>query len=146
MVPYTFTLSSQLIITFIFSSSIFLGIKIIAARRHNLKLFSIFFPSGLSIYLGLILIPIEFISFFFKPISLSTRLFANMVAGHTLLKVIAGFILILANQIGILYFSQFILIFIIFIVMFLELMVGVIQACVFSILCCIYINEILQLH
>jgi len=88
LVPYSFTLTSHLIVTLALSLSIFIGINIVCVRLHGLHMFSLFLPSGTSIVLALLLVPIELISYVFKPISLSIRLFANMMAGHTLLKVI----------------------------------------------------------
>jgi len=149
IIPYTFTISSELIITFALSLSIFIGIQIIAVITHKLQFFSLFFPSGVSVVLSLLLVPIELISFFFKPISLSIRLFANMMAGHTLLKVIAGFTwsLMCINTV---FVSTFITVplglSIITFLFILESGVAVIQAFVFAVLFCIYINDILNLH
>jgi len=91
LVPYAFTLTSHLIVTFALSLFLFIGLNIICIRTHGLEFFSLFLPQGTSFFLALLLVPIELISYFFKPISLSIRLFANMMAGHTLLKVIVGF-------------------------------------------------------
>ena len=92
LVPYSFTLTSHLIVTFALSLALFLGINIICVRLHGLEFFSLFFPSGTSVVLALLLVPIELISYIFKPISLSIRLFANLMSGHSLLKILAGFI------------------------------------------------------
>jgi len=91
LVPYSFTLTSHLIITFTISFFSFIGINIICVKEHGKNILSLFFPAGSSLLLALLLIPIEIVSYIFRPISLSVRLFANMMAGHTLLKVIAGF-------------------------------------------------------
>lgn len=91
LIPYSFTLTSHIIVTFALALFIFIAINIICIRLHGLEFFSLFLPGGTSFILALLLVPIEVISFVFKPISLSIRLFANMMAGHTLLKVIAGF-------------------------------------------------------
>ena len=91
LVPYSFTLTSHLIVTFALALFMFIGINIICVRTHGMEFFSLFLPGGTSFVLALLLVPIELISFIFRPISLSIRLFANMMAGHTLLKVIAGF-------------------------------------------------------
>ena len=77
--------------TFALALFIFIAFNIICIRTHGLAFFSLFLPSGTSFALALLLVPIEVISYVFKPVSLSIRLFANMMAGHTLLKVIAGF-------------------------------------------------------
>jgi len=91
LIPYSFTLTSHLIVTFALSLFLFIGLNIICIQIHGLEFFSLFLPQGTSFFLALLLVPIELISYFFKPISLSIRLFANMMAGHTLLKVIVGF-------------------------------------------------------
>jgi len=91
LIPYSFTLTSHLIVTFTVALFIFLALNIICIQKHGFAFFSLFLPSGTSFVLALLLVPIEFISYIFKPVSLSIRLFANMMAGHTLLKVIAGF-------------------------------------------------------
>ena len=146
IIPYTFTITSELIVTFTLSLSIFIGIQIIAILVHKIKFFSLFFPSGVPIVLSLLLVPIELISFFFKPISLSIRLFANMMAGHTLLKVIAGFAWTLLSLDGLLALIHLIPFSIIIILFFLETGVAMIQAFVFAVLFCIYINDIFNLH
>jgi F-type H+-transporting ATPase subunit a len=91
LIPYSFTLTSHLIVTFTVALFIFLALNIICIQKHGFAFFSLFLPSGTFFVLALLLVPIEFISYIFKPVSLSIRLFANMMAGHTLLKVIAGF-------------------------------------------------------
>jgi ATP synthase subunit 6 len=78
LVPYSFTLTSHLIVTFALAIAIFLGINIICVRIHGLEFFSLFFPAGTSLVLGLLLVPIEVISYVFRPISLGIRLFANI--------------------------------------------------------------------
>jgi F-type H+-transporting ATPase subunit a len=91
LVPYSFTVTSHLIVTFALALTTFIGINIICASKHGKNMFSLFLPSGSSLFLALLLVPIEIVSYIFRPISLSVRLFANMMAGHTLLKVIVGF-------------------------------------------------------
>ena len=90
--------------------------------------------------------PIEIVSYIFRPISLSVRLFANMMAGHTLLKVIAGFAWTMMLAGGGLLIAHTIPLFILIILMFLELGVAIIQAYVFTILICIYLNDAINLH
>ena len=107
---------------------------------------SLFIPSNTSFGLALLLVPIEFVSYIFKPISLGVRLFANLMAGHTLLKVIVGFswsMLLLENLLSIFHFIPLL---ILVILMGLELGVAVIQAYVFTILTCIYLNDGINLH
>ena len=108
---------------------------------------SLFIPSNTSIGLALLLVPIEFISYIFKPISLGVRLFANLMAGHTLLKVIIGFSwsLILLDNFYI-SLTHIIPLFILILLFGLELGVALIQAYVFTILSCIYLNESINLH
>jgi F-type H+-transporting ATPase subunit a len=91
LVPYSFTLTSHLIVTLSLSIGIFIGINIICVRTHGMHFFSLFLPSGTSVVLAFLLVPIELISYIFKPISLEVRLFTNLMAGHTLLKVIVDF-------------------------------------------------------
>ena len=146
LVPYSFTLTSHLIVTFALSIAIFLGINIICIRIHGLEFFSLFFPAGTSLLLGLLLVPIEIISYVFRPISLGIRLFANMMAGHTLLKVIAGFAWSLMGCTGILFLMHYVPLLILLPLFGLELAVGLIQAFVFSVLTCIYLNDAVNLH
>jgi len=91
LVPYSFTATSHLIVTFTLSFSVFIGINIITFEKYKIKTFSLFLPANTSFFLALLLVPIEFISYIAKPISLGVRLFINLMAGHSLLKVIIGF-------------------------------------------------------
>jgi len=146
IIPFAFTITSLFIVCLSISGVVFLGIQLIGIKKHGLQLFSLFIPSGISVELSLLLIPIEFISFIFKPISLSVRLFANMVAGHILLKVVAGFIWSIMSLIGFSSLSHLIIILLFIILVGLEIFVAFIQAFVFTTLICIYINETLYLH
>ena len=128
------------------SLSIFIGINIIGYGYHKQRLLSLFIPANTSFLLALILVPIEFLSYVAKPISLGVRLFINLMAGHTLLKVIVGFswsILILESTF---FYIQTIPLVILVILMGLELAVAIIQAYVFIILTCIYLNDTINLH
>ena len=91
LIPYSFTATSHLIVTFSLSLSIFIGINVICIQTHKFHMLSLFIPPNTSFGLALLLVPIELLSYIFKPISLGVRLFANLMAGHTLLKVIVGF-------------------------------------------------------
>jgi len=91
LIPYSFAVTSHLIVTFTFALMIFIGINIICINKHGMNMLSLFLPAGSSFLLAILLVPIEIVSYLFRPISLSVRLFANIMAGHTLLKVIAGF-------------------------------------------------------
>jgi len=146
LIPYSFTLTSHFIITFSLSLSFFLGINIICMKYHGVRMFSLFLPSGTTIYLALLLVPLEMISYFFKPISLSVRLFANMMAGHLLLKVIVGFSFSLLSSAGFYFLLNFIPLFILLPLFGFKLFVSFIQAFVFSLLICIYINDSISLH
>jgi len=146
LVPYSFTLTSHLIVTLGISLSIFIGINIICVRLHGMRFFSLFLPSGTSVVLAFLLVPIELISYIFKPISLSIRLFANMMAGHTLLKVIAGFAFALMSNVGIYFLLHYVPLLILIPLFALELGVALIQSFVFSILICIYLNDAINLH
>ena len=139
MIPYSFTFTSHIIVTFALAAFIFIGVTIIALIKHKMHFFSFFVIPGLPIYMLPLLIPIEIISYLSRPISLSVRLFANMLAGHTLLKVFAGFVVSLGFA-GVLPLA--------FIVALtgLEILIAFLQAYVFAILTCLYINDALHLH
>lgn len=141
LIPYTFTSTSHLFVTFFLSFSIFIGINIITVEKYGLKSFSLFLPANTSFLLALVLVPIEFVSYIAKPVSLGVRLFINLMAGHTLLKVIAGFawgMLVLENLISIGSALPMLTLVILF---GLELGVALIQTYVFIILICIYIQD-----
>jgi ATP synthase subunit 6 len=141
LIPYSFTATSHLIITFTLSFSIFIGINIITFKKYKMKTFSLFLPTNTSFFLALLLVPIEFISYIAKPISLGVRLFINLMAGHSLLKVIIGFswsMLLLENLTSIGLLIPMIILIILF---GLELGVALIQTYVFIILTCIYIQD-----
>lgn len=91
LLPYSFTVTSHLIVTFMLSFSIFISINIITFATYKMKIFSLFLPSNTTFFLALLLVPIEFVSYIAKSISLGVRLFINLMAGHSLLKVIVGF-------------------------------------------------------
>jgi len=139
MIPYSFTFTSHIIVTFALAAVVFIGVTILGFIKHGLHFFSFFIIPGLPWYMLPILLPIEIISYLSRPISLSVRLFANMLAGHTLLKVFAGFVLPL-GLVGILPLA--------FIVALtgLEILIAFLQAYVFAILTCLYINDAIHLH
>nr|AVR57501.1 ATPase subunit 6 [Entomoneis sp.] len=141
LIPYTFTTTSHLFVTFMLSFSIFIGINIITIETYGFKSFSLFLPSNTSFFLALVLVPIEFVSYVAKPVSLGVRLFINLMAGHTLLKVIAGFswsMLALENYIS---FGSILPMATLVVLFGLELGVALIQTYVFIILICIYIQD-----
>jgi ATP synthase subunit 6 len=141
LIPYSFTTTSHLFVTFTLSFAVFIGVNIITFQKYKLKTFSLFLPANTPFFLALLLVPIEFISHLSKPISLGVRLFINLMAGHTLLKVIIGFswsMLLLES-----FTSIGLLIPLIILVMLfgLELGVALIQTYVFITLTCIYIQD-----
>jgi len=139
MLPYGYTFTSQIAVTFFMAIVVFLGVTLIGLFKHGLHFFSLFFPHGAPLFTAPILIPIELVSYLSRPISLSVRLFANMTVGHVLLKVLAGFVVAL----GI--FGVVPLVVLVAITA-LELLVALLQAYIFTILCCIYLNDALHLH
>lgn len=139
MLPYSFTFTSQIILTFGLATIVFCAVLFIGLLRHGFKFFTLFLPEGAPLLMAPLLIPIEIISFLSRPISLSVRLFANMVAGHTMIKVFGlftislgvwGFSTIMANSVLIGF----------------EFLVAFLQAYVFSVLACLYLNDAIYLH
>jgi len=146
LVPYSFVITSHLIQTMVLALTIFLGVIIICVSTHGFRMLSIFLPGGTSMVLAFLLVPIEMVSFFFKPLSLAVRLFANTMAGHTLLKVIVGFAWAMMGSGGLLLMGHILPLAVLVILFGLELAVALIQAYVFTILSCIYINDAIVLH
>ena len=140
MIPYSFTFTSHVIVTFAMALTVFIGVTILGFVKHGIHFFSFFVPPGVSIILWPLMIPIEVISYLSRPISLAVRLFANLTAGHTMLKVFAGFVVSLGIVGGFLPFA--------FVVALtgLELLIAFLQAYVFTILTCFYINDAIHLH
>ena len=139
MIPYSFTFTSHIAVTLTMAVVIFLLVTIVAVMKHGVKFFSFFLPEGVPIILSPLMVIIEVISYFTRPFSLSVRLFANMMAGHTLLKVIGGFVVPL-GIFGIVPIAGLVA------VMGLEFLIAFLQAYIFTILTCIYINDAIHLH
>jgi F-type H+-transporting ATPase subunit a len=139
MMPYSFTFTSHIIVTFGLALTVFVGVTILGIAKHGVKFLGFFVPSGTPVLMWPLMIPIEVISYLSRPISLSVRLFANMTAGHTLLKVFASFVVSMGIA-GVVPFA--------FVVALtgLEFLIAFLQAYVFTILTCIYINDALHLH
>ena len=139
MMPYSFTFTSHIVVTFTMALFVFIGVTIIALVKHKMHFFTFFMPPGVPMYMAPLLIPIEIISYLSRPISLSVRLFANMLAGHTLLKVFAGFVI----SLGLAGIAP-----LVFVVALtgLEFVIAFLQAYVFAILTCLYLNDALHLH
>ncbi len=140
LLPYAFTVTSQIIITFFLATAIFIGVTIIGFAKNGIGFLKIFAPSGVPIFLFPIIVAIEIISFLSRPISLSVRLFANMLAGHTMLKVFGGFVVSLGIVGGWLPLSFSVAL------TALEILVAFLQAYVFAVLSCIYLNDALNMH
>jgi F-type H+-transporting ATPase subunit a len=144
IIPYAFTVSSQLIVTAAMALFVFFLVLFYGLYRNGLKFFKLFVPSGVPIFIMPIVVPIEIISFLLKPISHSVRLFANMLAGHIALKVFASFIVMLGT-LGILgVFGAVLPLGLTIALTALELLVAFLQAYVFAILTCIYLNDALH--
>jgi F-type H+-transporting ATPase subunit a len=141
LLPYAFTGTSHLFITFSLSFGIFIGINVITVKKYGLKTFSIFLPANTSFFLALVLVPIEFVSYLAKPVSLGVRLFINLMAGHTLLKVIVGFSWSMVNLENYISLGSILPLLTLVILFGLELGVALIQTYVFVILICIYIQD-----
>jgi ATP synthase subunit 6 len=146
MIPYTFTVTSHIVFTFGLGMIIFLGINIIGLKTHGLHFFSLFLPPGAPLALALLLVPIELISYVFRVVALSVRLFANMMAGHTLLKILASFAWKMLTVGGIFLIVQLFPLTIIVAITGLELAIAFLQAYVWTTLSCLYLSDALKLH
>jgi F-type H+-transporting ATPase subunit a len=139
MIPYSFTFTSHIIVTFALAGVVFVGVTIIGIAKHGFHFLRLFVPHGVPKVLLLLLVPIEVLSYFIRPFTLSIRLFANMMAGHTMLAIFAGFVAVLGIA-GVLPLGVDVAL------VLLELLVAVLQAYVFAILTCLYLNDALHLH
>ncbi len=140
MLPYAFTVTSHIIVTFALAATIFIGVTVIGFIKHGLRYLKLFVPSGVPLVLLPFIVIIEIISYLSRPLSLSVRLFANMMAGHTMLKVFGGFVISLGIIGGWLPLSFSVAL------TGLEILIAFLQAYVFAILTCIYLNDALNLH
>jgi F-type H+-transporting ATPase subunit a len=146
LIPYSFTVTSHIIVTFAMALTVFAMVLIVGFYHHGLHFFSLFVPSGAPLWIMPLLVPIEVISFLSRPISLSVRLAANMLAGHTMLKVFAGFVVTMLSAGGVLAALSIAPLLAGVAVTALEVLVAAIQAWVFALLTCIYLNEAIHLH
>lgn len=146
MVPYSFTVTSHFIVTLGLAFSLFIAITIIGFQFHGIHFLSLLLPKGAPLFLAPFLVLLEFISYFFRAISLGVRLGANMMAGHTLVKILAGFSWTMLQVGGPLTILAFFPFFIVFLLTGLEIGIAIVQAYVFSMLICIYLNDSLYLH
>ena len=140
MIPYTFTVTSHIIVTFVLAAIVFIGVTILGFIKHGIKYLELFVPKGVPIVLLPLIVVIEIISYLSRPVSLSVRLFANMMAGHTMLKVFGGFVISLGLLGGWIPLGFSVAL------TGLEILVAFLQAYVFAILTCIYLNDALNLH
>lgn len=139
MIPYSFTYTSHIIVTFGLAMFVFLVVTLIGIIKHRFHFFTLFFPKGAPLFMAPVIIPIEILSYLSRPVSLSVRLFANMMAGHTMLKVFAGFTIALGIfGVAPLVVNTALTAF--------EVMVAILQAYVFTILTCIYLHDAIHLH
>jgi F-type H+-transporting ATPase subunit a len=142
IIPYTFTVSSHIIVTATLALLVFFTVLIYGFYRNGLKFFRIFVPSGIPIYILPLVVVIEIISFLTRPLSHSVRLFANMLAGHITLKVFAGFVVLLGTSLGTIgWIGGIVPLALTVALTALELLVAFLQAYVFAILTCIYLND-----
>ncbi|GGB29996.1 ATP synthase subunit a [Tistrella bauzanensis] len=139
MLPYSFTTTSHIVVTFAMALFVWILTTVIGLVKHGTHFFSFFVPQGVPVWMMPLVVPIEIISYLSRPISLAVRLFANMVAGHTMLKVLAGFIIAL----GVAGIAPLV---VVVGLTALELFIAALQAYVFAILSCIYLNDALHLH
>lgn len=139
MVPYMFTFTSHIIVTFTLAMIVFLFVTILGIVLHGFHFFSLFMPKGVSIFLAPILIPVEMISYMSRPISLSVRLFANMMAGHTMMKVFAGFVAML-GIFGVAPMAVNV------VLTGFEVVISMLQAYIFTVLTCVYLSDAVHLH
>ena len=140
MIPFSFTFTSHIIVTFGLAATVFLTVTVIALMRHGMHFFSFFLPHGTPWWMAVIVVPIEILSYFARPVSLSIRLFANMMAGHTMLKVFGGFAVSLGIIGGLAPLALIVAL------TGFEILVALLQAYVFSILTCLYLKDAIELH
>lgn len=139
LIPYSFTVTSHIIVTFALAALVFIGVTLIGIARHGTRFLRLFVPEGVPLVLLFLLVPIELLSYFIRPFTLSIRLFANMLAGHTMLAIFGGF----AASVGLLAFLPTA---INIALVGLEILVAALQAYVFAILTCLYLRDALHLH
>jgi len=141
IIPYTFTVTSHIIVTVAFALLVFLTVVIYGFWRNGLRFFKLFVPSGIPIYILPLVVFIEILSFLSRPVSHSVRLFANMLAGHITLKVFGGFVVMLGAFGFLGWLGAILPLGLTIALTALELLVAFLQAYVFAILTCIYLND-----
>ncbi len=139
MLPYSFTVTSHIVVTFALAILIFIGVTIIGFMRHGAHYFHLFLPDGVPWWMAPLMVFIELLAYLARPVTLSVRLAANMMAGHTMLKVIAGFVAMM-GLFGVLPIALLI------ILVGFEIFVAVLQAYIFTVLTCVYLNDAVHMH
>lgn len=146
MIPFSFTYTSHIIVTLALAMVIFLAVLVIGLLRHGTHFLSLFVPPGVPLWLFPLILPIELISFLVRPVTLSVRLFANMMAGHLILKVFAGFsVAMIGLGIGGYVMSLLPMLFNVVMIGF-EILIALLHAYVFTVLSCIYLKDTVDLH
>lgn len=147
MVPYSFTYTSHIAVTAGLAVAIFLLVVVVGLFRHGFHFLSLFVPPGVPFLLYPLIIPIELISYFVRPVTLSVRLFANMMAGHLMLKVFAGFSVAMLAAFGAAGFLAGLMpmVFNVILIGF-EFLIALLHAYVFTVLACIYLKDTVDLH
>jgi ATP synthase subunit 6 len=146
MIPFSFTVTSHIVITLGLAIMAFFGINVIGVKTHGFHMLSLFLPAGAPLALAPLLVIIELVSYSFRVVSLALRLFANMMSGHCLLKILAGFAWTMLSAGGVLSIIHFLPLVVIFAIVGLELSIAFLQAYVFTVLLCIYLNDAISLH
>lgn len=146
MIPYSFTVTSHIVVTLGLATMAFFAINVVAIQTHGFHALSFFLPSGAPLALAPLLVMIEIVSYSFRVVSLALRLFANMMSGHCLLKILAGFSWTMLSAGGFLTFLHVLPLLVIFAIVGLELSIAFLQAYVFTVLLCIYLNDAISLH
>jgi F-type H+-transporting ATPase subunit a len=146
LLPYSFTVTSHVAVTFAMALLVFAVVLVVGFFTHGLRFLTLFVPSGVPAWIMPVIVPIEVISFLSRPISLSLRLAANMLAGHTMLKVFAGFVVSLLGAGGVFSVLSVAPLLAGVALTALEVLVAAVQAWVFAMLTCIYLNEAVHLH
>jgi F-type H+-transporting ATPase subunit a len=146
LLPYGFTYTSHIAVTFALAFLVFVLITVVAFALHGRKFFGYFFPEGAPLWLAPIIIPVELISYLSRPLSLSIRLFANMTAGHVLLKVFATFVVLLGGLGTLGTFAAVLPLAVNVLLIGFEILVACLQAYVFAMLTSIYLHDAVHLH
>ena len=140
LIPYAFTFTSHIVVTFGMAIVVFIGVTVVGFIKHGVHFLAFFVPKGVPAAMLVLIIPIEILSYLTRPVSLAIRLFANMMAGHTMLKVFSGFVVALGVLGGWLPLAVNVAL------TGFEVLVAFLQAYVFAILTCIYLNDALHME